>query len=114
MVYENENKQDWPEKYDINKLVTRQQDIEKIINGEKTSVRRNDRYADAGDKLLLNGHMFIVENIYPQQLKNLTTENAQQEGYNTLDDFKESLTSIHHSGVWDPEAIVWAHELKEG
>lgn len=41
MVYE--NKQDWPEKYDINKLVTRQKDIDKIIKGEKTSERRNDR-----------------------------------------------------------------------
>ena len=33
MVYE--NKQDWPEKYDINKLVSRQDDIDKIINGKK-------------------------------------------------------------------------------
>ncbi|MUV36440.1 hypothetical protein JNUCC1_00242 [Lentibacillus sp. JNUCC-1] len=46
MVYE--NKQDWPEKYDINKLVSKEEHINMIINGEKTSERRNDRYADPG------------------------------------------------------------------
>src|SRR5699024_212476 len=75
MVYE--NKQDWPEKYDINKLVTRQDAIDKIINGEKTTERRNDRYADAGDEIILDGQTFIVNDIYPQQLKTLTDENGQ-------------------------------------
>jgi len=70
MVYE--NKKDWPEKYDINKLVSRQSDIDKILSGDKTSERRNDRYADAGDEIVLDGQTFIVENIYPQQLKELT------------------------------------------
>lgn len=67
IVYE--NKQDWPEKYDINKLVTLQNDINKIINGEKMSERRNDRYADTGDELILDNHTFVVENVYPQKLK---------------------------------------------
>ncbi|MBU5465871.1 ASCH domain-containing protein [Virgibacillus sp. MSJ-26] len=111
MVYE--NKQDWPEKYDINKLVTRQKDIDKIIKGEKTSERRNDRYADAGDELELDGHTFVVEDVYPQKLKTVTEENAKQEGYDNLEEYKKSLTSIHHGAVWDPEAVVWAHELKE-
>jgi len=111
MVYE--NKQDWPEKYDINKLVTRQKDIDKILKGEKTSERRNDRYADVGDELELDGHTFVVEVVYPQKLKTVTEENAKQEGYDNLEEFKETLTSIHHGAVWDPEAVVWAHELKE-
>jgi len=111
MVYE--NKQDWPEKYDINKLVSRQDDIDKIINGKKTSERRNDRYADSGDKIVLNGSTFVVDNVYPQKLKDVTDENAQQEGYTDLEAFKEALTSIHHGAVWDPEAVVWVHELKK-
>src|SRR5690625_7850606 len=93
MVYE--NKQDRPKKYDINKLVTRQDAIDKIINGEKTTERRNDRYADAGDEIILDGQTFIVNDIYPQQLKTLTDENAQQEGYKNLDEYKDALTSIH-------------------
>lgn len=111
MVYE--NKEDWPDKYDLNKLVTRQKDIDKIINGEKTSERRNDRYADAGDELVLDGQTFVVEDVYPQKLKTITEENAKQEGYHDLEEYKKTLTSIHHGAVWDPEAVVWAHELKK-
>src|SRR5690625_3231174 len=109
MVYE--NKQDWPEKYDINKLVTRQDAIDKIINGEKTTERRNDRYADAGDEIILDGQTFIVNDIYPQQLKTLTDENAQQAGYKNLYEYKHALTSIHEGAVWYPEIVVWTHEL---
>jgi len=107
------NKQDWPEKLDINKLVTRQSDIDKITNGEKTTERRNDRYADVGDKIVLDGHVFIIEDIYPQQLKDVTEQDAKQEGYNSLEDFKETLTSIHEAVVWNPELFVWVHEFRE-
>src|SRR5690625_5313484 len=102
MIYE--NKQDWPEKYDINKLVSRQDDIDKIINGSKTTERRNDRYADAGDELVLDGHTFIVEDIYPQKLKDLTDKDAKHEGFENLDAYKNILTSIHHGAVWDPRS----------
>lgn len=108
-----ENKQDWPEKYDINKLVSRQNDIDKLINGSKTTERRNDRNADDGDEIVLDGHTFVVEDIYPQKLKELTDADAKQEGYDSLNDFKEALTSIHQSVVWDPDQVVWTHVLKE-
>lgn len=110
MVYE--NKQDWPEKYDINKLVSRPSDIEKILSGEKTTERRNDRYADAGDELVLEGQTFVVEDIYPQKLKELTDSDVKKEGYASVEEYKDALTSIHESVVWDPEQIVWTHELK--
>ncbi len=108
-----ENKQDWPEKYDINKLVTRKNSIDKMISGDKTSERRNDRYADIGDEIVLEGNTFIVNDIYPQQLKSITEENAKQEGYASLEEYKEALTSIHQGVVWDPEAVIWTHELKK-
>lgn len=70
-------------------------------------------YADAGDELELDGHTFVIEDVYPQKLKTVTEENAKQEGYDNLEEYKKSLTSIHHGAVWEPEAVVWAHELKE-
>ncbi|RYG73100.1 ASCH domain-containing protein [Lentibacillus lipolyticus] len=105
-------KDNWPEKYDINKLVTIQKDIDRIINGEKTSVRRNDRYADPGDRLGLDGRTVVVEDVYPQSLGEMTDENAQQEGYESLQKYKEGITGIHGEEVWDPEITVWVHELK--
>ncbi|TMN23369.1 ASCH domain-containing protein [Lentibacillus cibarius] len=105
-------KHNWPEKYDINKLVTIQNDIDKIINETKTSVRRNDRYADPGDSLMLDGHKVVVEHVYPQKLGEITEENAQQEGYKSLEAYKNGITNIHGEDVWDPEQVVWVHELK--
>lgn len=111
MVYE--DKKEWPEKYDINKLISREDDIDKIIKGDKTSERRNDRYADAGDEIELKNHVFTVANIYPQQLKEMTEQDAKQEGFKSLDEYKKVLTSIHQGAVWEPEQVVWVHELKE-
>lgn len=111
MVYE--NKKDWPEKYNINQLVSNQENIDQLVRGNKVSVRRNDRYADVGDEVILDGHLFIVEDVYPQYLRNMTEEQAHDEGYKSLEDYKEALTSIHKSVVWDPDQLVWAHYLKE-
>src|SRR5690625_2008805 len=111
MVYE--NKQDWPEKYDINKLVSIQKSIDAFINGDKVSERRNDRYADVGDEIILDGHLFIVEDVYPQFLKDITEKQAHDEGYKNIEEYKEALTSIDESVVWDPDQLVWANYLKE-
>lgn len=107
-----DNKQDWPEKYDINKLVTRQESVDMIIKGEKVSERRNDRYADVGETLVLQGHTFVVEDVFPQHLKEMTDADAKDEGFPHLEAYKEVLTHIHQAAVWDPEAVVWAHYLK--
>lgn len=107
------DKKDWPNKYDINKLITRKNDIQKILNGHKSTIRRNDRYADIGDEITFDDHTFIISNIYQQQLKTITEDDAKFEGYTSLDEYKEALTSIHQGAVWDPEVIVWTHELKK-
>ena len=109
----NHNKENWPEKYAISQLITRQTDIDKIIKGKKTTIRRNDRYADIGDEITFDNYTFIVKDIYQQKLKSLTNEDAINEGYTSLDEYKTALTSIHHAAVWDPEAVVWTHELKQ-
>lgn len=111
MVYE--NKQNWPEKLDINKLVSIKESIDKLISGEKISERRNDRYADVGDEVLLEGHLFEVVDVYPEQLKNVTNQEAKDEGFESLESYQHTLKNIHHGEVWDPELFVWAHYLKE-
>lgn len=111
MVYE--NKQNWPGKLDINILVSRKESIDKLISGEKVSERRNDRYADVGDEVLLEGHLFEVVDVYPEQLKNLTNKEAKDEGFESLESYQDILKNIHHGEVWDPERFVWAHYLQE-
>ncbi|MEJ8778656.1 ASCH domain-containing protein [Pseudogracilibacillus sp. ICA-222130] len=111
MVYE--NKRDWPEKCPIEKLISIEEDMDKLIEGKKVSIRRNDRYADVGDTIILKGHLFEVEDVYPQFLKNMSEKNAREEGFESIESYKTALTSIHDDAVWNPEQLVWAHYLKE-
>lgn len=104
--------EDWPEKYDIQKLVSIPEDIEKLKNGNKTSVRRNDRYADKGDTVELDDTTFEVSNVYPQKLGDMTDQDAKDEGYENLKAFKDGIASIHNRSLWDPDKYVWAHEMK--
>ena len=66
---------------EIDRLVTGANDIEKILNGTKTAVRRNGRYADPGEIMVLNGKSFKVDRVYRQTLGDLTDEMANDEGY---------------------------------
>lgn len=111
MTFEHNN--DWPKKYDINKLISIQEDIDHIIEGNKISIRRNDRYADAGDEIQLNHQTFIINDIYPQKLKEVSEKDAMDEGYPGLEEYKDAITNIHKEAVWDPEQIVWAHYLRK-
>ncbi|ALX47262.1 fructose-1-phosphate kinase [Lentibacillus amyloliquefaciens] len=103
------DKQKWPDKFDINMLVTIPEDIQKIIRGDKTAVRRNDRYADPGDRFELNGHTVVVENVYPQKLRDISDADAREEGYKSLEEYKQGITSIHGEEVWDSDLVIWAH-----
>lgn len=102
----------WPEKYDINKLVSIPEDIEKLKNVNKTSVRRNDRYADAGDTVELDGTTFEVTDVFPQKLGDMTDEDAKDEGYSSLKAYQDGIAAIHKRALWNPEKYVWVHALK--
>src|SRR5699024_12017611 len=97
----------------MHNLINQEEKINKNKKDNKTSEQKNDHYADPGDELTLKEKAFTIENVYAQKLKDVTDEIAQQEGYENLEAYKEALTSIHESVVWDPEQVVWAHEFKE-
>ncbi|OIJ12977.1 hypothetical protein BKP35_10485 [Anaerobacillus arseniciselenatis] len=96
---------------EIDRLVTLPNDINKILEGKKTAVRRNGRYADVGEILELNGVSFKVANVYRQTLGDLTDEMAQQEGYETLEDYKNTILSLHKGMPWLAHMRVWVHEF---
>lgn len=96
----------------IDRLVTKENDIKKVIAGIKTATRRNDRYADVGEIMELDGHKFIINNVYSQTLGEVTEENANQEGYENLEQYKESILSLHPGMKWAPKMKVWVHEFQ--
>lgn len=101
-----------PKSCSIDKLVTKEDDVKKVIAGIKTATRRNRRYADVGEIMTLDEHQFVVNHVYSQSLGEVTEENAIQEGYENLDQYKESILSLHPGMRWVPKMKVWVHEFQ--
>jgi hypothetical protein len=112
MTNENNNTALPPKTCSVDRLVTLPADVEKVLKGEKTATRRNGRYADVGEIMTLQGKDFVVENVYSQSLGELTEENARQEGFASLEDYKQSILSIHPGMPWVPQMKVWVHEFR--
>ncbi|HEY9577230.1 MAG TPA: ASCH domain-containing protein [Pseudobacillus sp.] len=111
MTNQNENTNLPPKTCTIERLVTVPADIEKVLNGQKTATRRNGRYADIGEVMTLQGQDFVVERVYSQSLGELTDEQAKQEGYESLEEYKDSILSMHPGMPWVPSMKVWVHEF---
>lgn len=100
-----------PKKDSIDKLITIQSDIEKVIKGEKTSTRRMGRFADVGEFLTFDDRKFVIDNVYQQALGEITEEDAKREGYDSLDAYKKYILSLHPEMKWIPNLKVWVHEF---
>ncbi|MDX8046859.1 ASCH domain-containing protein [Gracilibacillus sp. S3-1-1] len=100
-----------PKTCSVDRLVTIQEDVEKVLKGEKTATRRNGRYADIGEIMELQDKKFKIDNVYSQKLGELTDEDAIREGYESLEAYKEAILSIHPGMPWLPKMEVWVHEF---
>ncbi|USB33094.1 ASCH domain-containing protein [Paenibacillus sp. YPG26] len=100
-----------PKSCTIERLITQQPDIDKALAGKKTATRRNGRYADVGEIMILEGRSFVVNKVYSQSLGELTDEHAVQEGYATVEEYKNSILSYHPGMPWLPQMRVWVHEF---
>ncbi|MBP1971387.1 hypothetical protein J2Z83_003526 [Virgibacillus natechei] len=101
-----------PKTCTIEKLVTVDADVEKVINGEKTATRRNGRYADIDEVMTLKGVKIVVKNVYAQMLGEVTDQDAMQEGYENVEAYKQAILSIHPGMTWEPDMKVWVHEYE--
>jgi hypothetical protein len=106
-----QNEQLPPKTCEIDRMITKQEDIQKVLAGKKTATRRNGRYADPGEIMLLEGKAFQVDRVYQETLGDQTDETARQEGFENLDQYKEAILSIHPGMKWKPAMKVWVHEF---
>jgi N4-acetylcytidine amidohydrolase len=97
----------------IERLVTMESDVKKVLEGKKTATRRNGRYADVGEIMTLEGQQFKIDRVYEQSLGELTDEDAKREGFETVDEYKESILSYHPGMPWLPHMKVWVHEFSK-
>ncbi|WP_050180278.1 ASCH domain-containing protein [Domibacillus robiginosus] len=101
-----------PKTCTIERLVTMKEDVEKVLKGQKTATRRNGRYADIGEVFTLEGRDFVVEAVYAQTLGELTDAHAKQEGFATVEEYKNTILSYHPGMPWLPHMRVWVHEFR--
>ncbi|MEH7303576.1 ASCH domain-containing protein [Neobacillus drentensis] len=111
MTMINENNTLPPKTCSIERLVTMEADVKKVLAGEKTATRRNGRYADPGEIMTLEGQDFVVDRVYSQSLGELTDDDARREGFATVEEYKQSILSYHPGMPWLPQMRVWVHEF---
>lgn len=111
MTTTDKNRELPPKTCTIERLVTVKRDVENVIKGIKTATRRNGRYADIGEVMDLNGYQFVVHNVYSQSLGEMKDKHAQQEGYESLEKYKENILKLHPGMPWSPKMKVWVHEF---
>ncbi|WP_129690887.1 ASCH domain-containing protein [Gottfriedia acidiceleris] len=100
-----------PKTCSIDRLITSLSDIELVLSGKKTATRRNGRYADVGEIMSLQGNNFVIEKVYSQSLGELTDDHAKQEGFETVEEYKQAILSYHPGMPWLPKMKVWVHEF---
>jgi hypothetical protein len=101
-----------PKTCTIDRLVTLENEVEKVLAGQKTAVRRNGRYADLDEKTELRGKTLQVTKVYKQSLGELTDSDALAEGYPNVEAYKNSILAIHPGMPWLPHMQVWVHEFQ--
>jgi N4-acetylcytidine amidohydrolase len=100
-----------PKTCTIDRLITKPSDIEKVLEGRKTATRRNGRYADVGEVMVVKDQQFKINRVYSQSLGELTEQNAREEGYISVEDYKQSILAYHPGMPWLPQMRVWVHEF---
>lgn len=100
------------EKRDIQRMITSDTAIEAVLAGRKRAVRRNNRYADQGDEFGLRGNSFKVTRVYRQTLGDMTDQDAQDEGFDSMQAYKDYIVGIHDGMTWRAQAKVWVHEFE--
>lgn len=95
----------------IERLVTIEKDVKKVLDGEKTATRRNGVYAYPGEVMVLEGQEFQIDALYAQTLGEMTDEDAKLEGYKSVESYKEAILSLHPKMPWLPKMSVWVHEF---
>ncbi len=94
-------------------LLTRPTAIRKMLDGVKTSERRNRRHADEGDTFEIEGRRFVVSEVRQQQLGEMTDADARSEGVADMAAYQAFIQSAHPGMPWLPKAKVWVHTWQE-
>ncbi|MBV0902573.1 ASCH domain-containing protein [Haloarcula salina] len=81
------------------------------VDGRVTQLHRGHQYAEEGDTFEIDGTTFEVTDVTHRTLGDLTDEDAQREGSEDLDAYRERMTRVHGSFEWDDDSEVVRHRF---
>ena len=103
---------EYPEKTcDIERLVRHPKLVEAALSGKKTQQRRDGVYAYPGEKFELEGIGFTVTSLERQKLGDMSNEDANAEGYSSLEMYKGIILKMHAGMTWENDSLVWVHSF---
>jgi hypothetical protein len=85
---------------------------EMAAEGRVTQMHRGHQYADEGDTFEIDGTEFEVTDVTPRTLGDMTDEDAQREGSEDLNAYKERMKKVHGSFEWDDDSEVVRHRFE--
>ena len=93
--------------------------IDLILTGKKTMTSRSKPLYKPGDitNLMANkdyskisGKHIQITKVYQKTLANFTNLDAQKEGFQNLQSFRQYW--VKNIGLWNPQIIVWVHQFE--
>jgi len=100
----------FPEKTcDISRLVRNPKLVAAALAGKKTEQRRDGIYAYPNETFDLDGVSFIVTGLKRQNIGDMTDQDAQAEGYPSLEMYKAVILKMHKGMEWKADSQVWVH-----
>lgn len=104
---------EYPEKTcTIDSLVTHAKLVAAALDGRKTQQRRNGVYAYPGETFELEGTRFVLKDLRRETIGDMTEDDAQAEGYPSLEMYKALILRMHQGMEWNESAKVWVHEFE--
>lgn len=99
-------------------LVFKENNLRRILEGHKTQTRRlGSREYKIGNVYGIRSRYFdkakarvLITRKFKQRLGDISLEDIQKEGFNTLEEFQAAWVRINHG--WNPDLIVTVYEFK--
>jgi hypothetical protein len=84
----------------------------RVLDGDVTQIHRGHQYADEGDTFTIEGTTFEVLDVTERTLGDLTDEDAQAEGMDDLEAYRDLLERAHDNFEWNDDSEVVRHRFE--
>ncbi|MDX8408778.1 MAG: ASCH domain-containing protein [Mariprofundales bacterium] len=97
---------------DIDRLIRHPKLVTAAIEGRKTQQRRDGVYGYPSERFTLQGVEFEITNLARQTIADMRDADAQAEGFDSLNGYRDFILSMHHSMTWNPAGQMWVHSFQ--